>query len=91
MSKKTPDTQDSVVHHIRRCHVCGGVSEASSKAIHQCAHCGKHLAPFYYFDESSLDGLSDVGFHLSLLKKSEGYNPLWGLSTYWQDSDESHT
>ncbi len=77
------------VSHVRRCHVCGTVNETEGASIHKCAHCGKHLAPFYYFDESQLEGISAEGEFLSTIKHSKEYFPLWGLSTYWSDDIES--
>lgn len=81
--------------HIRRCHVCNGTTESNEAAIHRCSHCGKHLAPFYYFDESKLDGLPELGPHLSRWKDTlmtpGTYQPIWGLSTYWQENYESHS
>jgi hypothetical protein len=82
-----------MVTHIRRCHVCGGVTESESSAVHKCQHCGKHLAPFFYFDESKLEGLEIRGLFLSIWKSvggdgAQGFNPIWGLSTYWQENNE---
>lgn len=81
--------------HIRRCHVCDGVTELEGAAIHKCSHCGKHLAPFYYFDESKLEGLVDIGPHMSLWIPSKAtpgnFRPIWGLSTYWQENYEGHS
>jgi hypothetical protein len=75
--------------HIRRCHVCGTVNEAANSAVHKCHICGKHLAPFYYFDESKLDGLKEGDAYLSTWKQSPSFNPIYGLSSYWQESNES--
>ncbi len=80
-------TENSIVH-IRRCHVCGTVNESENQAIYKCSDCGKHLAPFYYFNESQLTGLSENGFHYSQMKdydrdQVETFKPLWGFSTYW--------
>jgi hypothetical protein len=72
--------------HVRRCHVCGTVNEAANAAIHKCSNCGKHLAPFYYFDESKLEGLCEGSAYLSIWKESFGYNPIYGLSIYWQET-----
>lgn len=81
--------------HIRRCHVCGHTTELEGSAVHKCAHCGKHLAPFYYFDESKLEGLLEQGPYLSTWKDSTlaagTFNPIWGLSTYWQESYEGQS
>ena len=81
--------------HIRRCHVCGTVMEAEDTAIHRCSHCGKHLAPFYYFDESKLEGLQENGPYLSVWKQTAmapgTYQPIWGLSTYWQENYEGQS
>lgn len=84
------------VFHIRRCHVCGSVTESEGSAVHKCAHCGKHLAPFYYFDESKLEGLLESGPYLSTWKLAKdlspgSFNPIWGLSTYWQENYESQS
>ena len=76
------------VYHIRRCHVCGTVNELKNAAIHQCTHCEKHLAPFYYFDESGLQGISDNGIEMSLWKLASTYHPIWGLSMYWEDDPQ---
>jgi hypothetical protein len=85
----------SGVFHIRRCHVCGAVTEQADSAIHKCQHCGKHLAPFYYFDESKLEGIGELGPFLSVWKQAQllpgAYNPIWGLSTYWQESYEGQS
>ncbi len=87
------------VSHIRRCHVCGNVNECEGAAVHKCGQCGKHLAPFYYFDESKLEGLAELGPYLSVwkeirvpiteeaLKAGETFNPIWGLSTYWENHE----
>ncbi len=83
------------VLHIRRCHVCNHVTTSEASAIHKCSHCGKHLAPFYYFDESKLDGLDELGPYLSDWRNSQlepgMFNPIWGLSTYWQEDYEGNT
>ena len=71
------------VTHVRRCYVCGTVLEAESAVILKCNACGKHLAPYYYFDESRSEGVSDQGLHWSLFKEALDYNPIYGLSTYW--------
>ena len=93
----TPREMPSVVH-IRRCHVCGSVNESVGAAVHKCSSCGKHLAPFYYFDESKLEGLEEKGPFLSEWSvgpwgpyhPSGQFHPIWGLSTYWQESYEGH-
>lgn len=77
------------VTHIRRCHICGTVNEAESSAVHFCHSCGKHLAPFYYFDESKLDGIEVDKLFSSKNKKAKSYRPLWGISCYWQEFNES--
>lgn len=82
----------SSIYHVRRCHVCGHVTELEGAAIHKCESCGKHLAPFFYFDESKLEGLKEQGPYLSTWNQVQHepgtFNPIWGLSTYWQESYE---
>lgn len=73
--------------HVRRCHVCGEMCEAEGQLVSQCGQCGKHLAPFYYFDESMAMGLKTVEEAASEYKSSalphKEYPPLWGLTVYW--------
>lgn len=79
------------ITHVRRCHVCGTVCESENAVTLKCDKCGKYWAPFYFFDEHLLDGLSETGAYFSVWKKAEQYNPIWGLSLYWQEEYESHT
>jgi ribosomal protein S14 len=89
--KLSPQLKGAQVTHIRRCHVCGTVNESEGSAIHKCSDCGKHLAPFYYFDESKMDGIGDNVLFQSDLKQATDYNPIWGLSHYWvDDKDQSN-
>lgn len=73
--------------HVRRCHVCGEVNEAKGELVHDCGHCGKHLAPFYYFNEKRAMNLisqeeADKEYKSSALPLKD-YPLLWGLSVYW--------
>lgn len=77
--------------HIRRCHVCGTVNEMENAAIHKCEHCRKPLAPFYYFNESELRGISDNKPEMSLWNHQGAYHPIWGLSTYWDEEGTKST
>ena len=76
--------------HLRRCHVCGELNECHGNLVRHCNHCGKSLAPFFYFDESKVMGLvveSRSGEQKSKLPLRE-YPPLWGLTAYWESGDE---
>lgn len=71
---------------FRRCHVCGTINELHThrdNMVHSCDGCGKHLAPFYFFEESEQSGVADNGLQMSLRKEAIGYQPLWGFSAYW--------
>ena len=87
--RQTDDTTEhgSTLVHYRRCHICGHVNEAhgapgaDGALVSRCDHCGKSLAPYYFFDEREVAPLSD----------QEG-EPLWrlgdrkpvrGFSVYW--------
>ncbi|MBX2995901.1 MAG: hypothetical protein KF681_13830 [Bdellovibrionaceae bacterium] len=61
------------------------MNEIENAAIHKCGGCRKHLAPFYYFDESDLKGVGDNQLEMSLWNSKGTYHPLWGLSTYWDE------
>ena len=71
--------------YLRRCHVCGATMEKESHSIGQCVHCGKHLAPFYYFDEQQIIGFGD-GVEESFREgdSSTTYLPLIGFGLYWE-------
>jgi hypothetical protein len=76
--------------HFRRCHLCGTVNVAEGRLVESCQTCGKHLAPFYFFDESKAIGLTnpnlsssdEQAFFTSLPCKE--YPPIWGLTVYWE-------
>lgn len=87
---KTADKD--TLFHVRRCHICGTVNELENQAVRQCRCCGKHLAPFYYYDESESKGIEANGLCFSVIKKYdpetqvETFKPLIGLSTYWDET-----
>lgn len=82
-----------MLKQYRRCHICGTINEvqhADSKESHRCEGCGKHLAPFYFFEESEQSGVGDNTLMMSLRKEQIGYQPLWGFSALWsEDPDEA--
>lgn len=67
--------------HIRRCHVCGGITEVHNCKVLSCQHCGKSMSQFYYFDDSktSIYGVDQLRFS----PKQGEYNPIYGLTAYW--------
>jgi hypothetical protein len=69
--------------HFRRCHVCGAMNESNGEKVKKCDHCGKQLAPFYYFDESQIIGFDDKGRDDHIAGVSDGYRPIWGLAVVW--------
>jgi hypothetical protein len=80
--------------HYRVCHVCGASNEASDELVQQCQHCGKHLAPFYYFDESRAMGLapqvrSEYEERMRSVLPHREYPPVYGLTAYWETGDSS--
>ncbi len=77
---------------IRRCHVCGTVNELkevspNERVAHRCDSCGKHLAPFYFFEESELIGVGDNRLTMSLWKARGSYGPVWGIFALWTDDE----
>lgn len=70
--------------HLRRCHLCGEVSEAANGLVTSCQGCGKHLAPFYFFDESKALGLKVSTFSESTVLPHKKYPPVRGLTAYWE-------
>ena len=73
--------------HLRRCHVCGSVTECSGNLVNKCGECGKHLPSYYYFDELLAMGLKTIeeaaGEYRSSALPLKEYPPLTGLSVYW--------
>jgi hypothetical protein len=78
--------------HYRICHHCGEVNESQNNLVMECRECGKHLAPFYYFDESRAMGLKPAERSIyeeqmrSILPHQE-YPPVYGLTAYWDTGD----
>jgi hypothetical protein len=70
---------------LRRCHVCGATIEKISRSMGACDQCGKHIAPFYYFDERQIIGFGDiVGVSCRLGESNTTYVPLIGFGLYWE-------
>lgn len=72
--------------HFRRCHVCGTLNEAPGQLVSNCCKCGKHLAPFHYFDESIFMGLplrKEAKSNENSPLPYKSYPPIWGLTAYW--------
>ncbi len=70
--------------HVRRCHVCLGVSEAPDD-IMKCVQCHKSLLPFYYFDKKKISEYSDNQKRPAedWETSPQGYGPIRGLTAYW--------
>ena len=67
--------------HIRRCHVCGGVTEIEQGRVSRCQHCNQSLAPFYYFDEMYMEIPAEN--ELRSYPPDGEYFPIYGLTVYW--------
>jgi hypothetical protein len=61
------------------------VNELTNGALYKCSHCGKHFAPFYYFEEKEDPSLGDNVLVTSLWRIAGSYHPLVGFSTYWEE------
>ncbi len=66
--------------HVRRCHVCGEVSENKEQDVERCNHCKKPLAQFCFFDDRRVLPLSDDRKAGDIL---DAYQPIRGLTAYW--------
>ena len=69
--------------HIRRCHLCHELSESHNKPVQHCHHCGKALAPFFYFNEEQITVLSEDGLRPPLIEGE--YAPVYGLVACWDE------
>ncbi len=70
-------------NHFRRCHVCGAINMQATKCVEKCADCGKHLAPFFYFDDRFLPTASDFQLRAPLAQGE--MRPIHGLTAYWEN------
>jgi len=73
--------------HVRRCHVCGAVTEKQEDVL-KCDGCGKALLPFYYFDKRKIPVPSDANQAEPEAQRSsrgtqDEYGPIFGLTAYW--------
>lgn len=65
--------------YFRRCHICGGLNEHENEQIERCEHCGKALAPFYFFNEIAHSSDPE-----KVVEVEEGeFQPIVGLTVYW--------
>jgi len=69
--------------HIRRCHLCNGVTECEDNVVDRCLHCGKHMAPFYFFNEMEVTPLSDFDLRMPPCLKAGERIPVRGFTAYW--------
>jgi hypothetical protein len=67
--------------HIRRCHICDKVTEESGATVEACVHCGKPMAPFFFFDEIAVEPETDEGVRLPPLPGQR--SPVRGLTAFW--------
>ena len=67
--------------HIRRCHICGGINESPETVVTKCDHCGKTMAPFYFFNEAETAPISDCELRPVLIPGDR--SPVRGLTAIW--------
>jgi len=84
MSAKPKDAKAMPkILHVRRCHVCGTVNESEGVPSVKCSDCGKHLAPFFYFDPKAVREVPENKPFFSVLNQSPTFHPVWGIAVYW--------
>lgn len=82
MSKKKPLLKAPTPRtHIRRCHVCGITHEADGEEVKVCGSCGKHMAPFYFFEDTEVVPHSDFGLRPE--RPAGKVRPVLGFTAYW--------
>lgn len=67
--------------HIRRCHVCGGITESDGEVVNKCCHCGKSMAPFYFFNEAETPPATDCELRHPPVPGDR--SPVRGLTAIW--------
>ena len=77
----SPVSTEEKALHVRRCHICGGITECEEALVSHCEHCGKPMAPFYFFDDREVQAWTDNDL------RPPGFNseriPVRGLTAYW--------
>jgi hypothetical protein len=51
---------ENQVLYVRRCHICGNVSEQIGERVEHCSACGKSMSQFYFFDDRTVQSYSDM-------------------------------
>jgi hypothetical protein len=82
MSQSKPrSSARKALTHIRRCHICSKVTEKEYEIVKSCEHCGKVMAPFYFFNEQEVDPISDCEgepiWRLGERKPVRGFTAFW--------------
>ncbi|MEK7357479.1 MAG: hypothetical protein AAB250_13590 [Bdellovibrionota bacterium] len=67
--------------HIRRCHICGGITESDGQVVSKCGHCGKAMAPFYFFNEAETAPATDSELRPPSIPGDR--SPVRGLTAIW--------
>jgi hypothetical protein len=67
--------------HIRRCHICGAVTEKMGELVTCCGSCGKRMAPFFYFDDFQTEPLTENGCQPPRVPGDN--SPVRGLTAAW--------
>lgn len=81
MSDAKNDAKQVKSVFFRRCHVCDVVTEKEGEMVNRCGHCGKAMAPFYFFEDEKVQPLSEHDFRPP--RQSGGRFPVRGLTAYW--------
>jgi hypothetical protein len=76
-------TKKAVRVHIRRCHLCSGVTEAEGALVERCRHCGKTMAPFYFFNEVEVQPWSEAEMRMPVILNWGERKPVRGLTAVW--------
>ncbi len=69
--------------HLRRCHRCDGVTEKLDAIVNRCGHCGKSMAPFFFFDEVLVLPYSEAELRPQSLIEEGTRLPIRGLTAFW--------
>lgn len=69
--------------HFRRCHLCEGVTESEGAPVKSCGHCGKPMAPFYFFNEAEVVPLSEYELRPAEECRMGERTPIRGFTAYW--------
>ena len=65
---------------LRRCHLCGHITQNTKSRVERCKECGKHMSKYYYYDELKAPIYAE---NLPRPSSEHEYQGIIGISVTW--------